>query len=260
VKILETVTDFINWRRGVPAGATIGFVPTMGALHAGHGSLLERARSENELVVLSIFVNPTQFNQASDLAKYPRTVEADLDIARQAGVSAVFIPRDASELYPEGYRYRLTETDFSKVLCGEHRPGHFDGVLTIVLKLFGLVRANRAYFGEKDYQQLTLIEGMARAFFLETEVVACPTVREEDGLAMSSRNTRLTEAERKIAPRLHAAMVSISDIAQARRELETQGFRVDYLEDRTVPTGEIRRFAAAFLDEVRLIDNVEVKK
>ena len=213
MKILETVTDFINWRRGVPAGATIGFVPTMGALHAGHGSLLERARSENELVVLSIFVNPTQFNQASDLAKYPRTVEADLDIARQAGVSAVFIPRDASELYPEGYRYRLTETDFSKVLCGEHRPGHFDGVLTIVLKLFGLVRANRAYFGEKDYQQLTLIEGMARAFFLETEVVACPTVREEDGLAMSSRNTRLTEAERKIAPRLHAAMVSISDIA-----------------------------------------------
>jgi pantoate--beta-alanine ligase len=228
----------------------------MGALHAGHASLLARARAENDLVALSIFVNPTQFNQASDLEKYPRTVEADLETARAAGVDAVLMPKDPGELYPEGYRYRVIENEFSKDLCGAHRPGHFDGVLTVVMKLLGIVRASRAYFGEKDYQQLRLIRGMAEAFFLSTEVVACPTVREADGLAMSSRNLRLTAEERKLAPKLHATMTEVADLETARNRLADLGFRVDYLEDRPVGGGEIRRFAAAFLGEIRLIDNV----
>ncbi|MBS1962709.1 MAG: pantoate--beta-alanine ligase [Bdellovibrionales bacterium] len=254
--VLKTVNELIAWRKGLAPGARVGFVPTMGALHSGHASLLERARSENDVVVLSIFVNPTQFNQASDLEKYPRTLKADLETAEAAGVDAVFVPKDSAELYPEGYRYRVIETELSKELCGAHRPGHFDGVLTVVLKLFGLVRARRAYFGEKDFQQLSLIRGMAHAFFLETEVVGCPTVRETDGLAMSSRNLRLSPAEREVAPKLHAAMTSLADLAAARRAIEDAGFRIDYLEDRVQPTGEIRRFVAATLGEIRLIDNI----
>lgn len=258
LKVFETVREFSAWRKALPAGIRVGFVPTMGALHAGHASLLARARAENDVVVLSVFVNPTQFNQASDLEKYPRTLESDLALARSGGVDAILLPRDAAELYPDGYRYRMGENAFSKELCGAHRPGHFDGVLTVVLKLFGIVRAARAYFGEKDYQQLSLIQGMARAFFLETEVVACPTVREADGLAMSSRNLRLSPAERRVAPKLHAAMVGSADAARARESLEADGFRVDYIEDRALPNGETRRFAAAFLGDVRLIDNERV--
>ena len=256
MKVFASVEEFLDWRKTPAVGVSVGFVPTMGALHAGHASLLARARAENEIVVLSIFVNPTQFNQADDLEKYPRTVEADLETARAAGVDAVLLPKDPDELYPEGYRYRVVETELSKELCGAHRPGHFDGVLTVVMKLFGIVRADRAYFGEKDYQQLSLIRGMAQAFFMQTEVVACPTVREADGLAMSSRNLRLSPEARKLAPKLRAAMVGIADVAEARRALEKDGFRVDYLEDRAVGDGEIRRFAAAFLGEIRLIDNV----
>ncbi len=257
--VFRTVTEFRAWRRGIASNATIGFVPTMGALHAGHASLLAAARRENEVVVLSIFVNPTQFNHASDLEKYPRTEEADLAVARTKGVDAVLMPTDPKELYADGYRYQLIETEFSKVLDGVYRPGHFEGVLTIVLKLFGLARATRAYFGEKDYQQLSLIQGMARSFFLETEVIGCPTVREIDGLAMSSRNLRLNRDERALAPKLHAAMIGNLDLPEARVALEKAGFRVDYLEDRNAPNGKKRRFVAAFLGEIRLIDNISLE-
>jgi pantoate--beta-alanine ligase len=258
MQVFETVAGFMAWRKSLVGGATLGFVPTMGALHAGHASLLERARAENAFVVLSIFVNPTQFNQASDLENYPRSLESDLATAREAGVDAVLLPKNPGELYPDGYRYRVSENEFSKELCGAHRPGHFDGALTVVLKLFGLARATRAYFGEKDYQQLSLIREMAGAFFLDTEVVGCPTVRESDGLAMSSRNARLRESDRKIASKLHTAMSEIADLAAARRAVEAEGFRIDYLEDRALPSGETRRFAAAFLGDVRLIDNVSL--
>jgi pantoate--beta-alanine ligase len=257
MKTFSTVSEFSAWRKSL-GEASLGFVPTMGALHAGHASLLARARGENDFVALSIFVNPTQFNQASDLEKYPRTRAADLEVARAAGVDAVFLPEEPAELYPEGYRYRVIETEFSKALCGEHRPGHFDGVLTVVLKLFGIVRPTRAYFGEKDYQQLSLIRGMVSAFFLGTEIVACPTVRESDGLALSSRNLRLSSEDRVRAPKLHAAMIERTDPAEARRALAAEGFRVDYLEDRTLPSGETRRFAAAALGDVRLIDNIRI--
>ncbi|MBC7385409.1 MAG: pantoate--beta-alanine ligase [Cryobacterium sp.] len=267
MKILETTKAFQAWRvklnakaayLGVTGGTSVGIVPTMGALHEGHRSLLKRARIENDFVVLTLFVNPTQFNQASDLEKYPKTLEADVRLAEATGVDAVFIPRDSEEMYPDTYRYQVSEKEFSKELCGASRPGHFEGMLTVVLKLLNLAGADRAYFGEKDFQQLTLIRGMAEAFFLPTAIVGCPTVREEDGLAMSSRNLRLTPAERKIAPLLHAALTGASDLNQARIKIENAGFKIDYLEDRRSKDGELRRFVAAYLGEVRLIDNVVV--
>jgi pantoate--beta-alanine ligase len=231
-------------------GGRIGFVPTMGALHEGHASLLRRARAECDATVLSIFVNPTQFNNPDDLAKYPATLEADLEMARKEGVELAFAPRyDA--LYPDGYRYRVSESGLSAALCGACRPGHFDGVLTVVMKLFNLVRPDRAYFGEKDYQQYLLVKGMAEAFFMGLEIVPCATVREADGLAMSSRNRRLSPGDRERAALLPLALREAPTATAAAARLEAAGFLVDYVEDR-----EGRRLAAASLGGTRLIDNV----
>jgi pantoate--beta-alanine ligase len=248
IGVVRSLAEWRATRRSMRG--TVGFVPTMGALHEGHATLLRRSRAENEVSVLSIFVNPTQFNDPGDLEKYPRTFEADLELARECGVDFVFFPEPAS-MYPDGYRYKVTESALSTGLCGAHRPGHFDGVLTVVLKLLQLVRAERAYFGEKDYQQLELVRGMAEAFFLDTEIVAVPTVREPDGLAMSSRNTRLSPAERERAPRFAAILKSAASAAEARRSLAAEGFEVDYVED---VLG--RRFGAVKLGQVRLIDNL----
>ncbi len=227
----------------------IGFVPTMGALHAGHLALLQRARAENERVVLSIFVNPTQFNDANDFARYPRALEADLELARRY-IDAVLAPPQ-EEFYPDGYRFRVTECGLSRRWEGEHRPGHFDGVLTIVLKLFNLVQAQRAYFGEKDWQQLQLVRGMVEALLLPVEVVACPTVRDVDGLALSSRNRRLSAAGRARAAAFPEALRSSHDASSAAAALAAQGFEVDYVDD-----AEGRRLGAVRLEGVRLIDNV----
>lgn len=242
------------------ANGTVGFVPTMGALHQGHRSLLERARQENDHVVLSIFVNPTQFNNPNDFAKYPSTLESDLKIAEEAGVDFVILPT-REDIYPDDYRYRVMETTFSKSLCGAHRPGHFDGVLTIVMKLFGLVRPHRAYFGQKDYQQLELIRGMTKSFYLDLEIVPCPTLRETDGLAMSSRNLRLTPAQRQSAPQiarlLKSSLLENKTTDWVKAELSKSGFLVDYVEDVAVgQPPETRRFVAASLGEIRLIDNL----
>lgn len=251
MRVFESVREWREFRRsGEVAGRSIGFVPTMGALHEGHLSLLQRARRENELVVLSIFVNPTQFNDPGDLKAYPRTLERDLERAREAGVDAVLCPEFA-ELYPDAYRYKLSEASLSQLLCGRHRPGHFDGVLTVVMKLFMLVRADRAYFGEKDYQQYLLVKGMAEAFFLETGVVPCQTVRESDGLAMSSRNTLLSPEARGLAKTFPGELSSGKSPDQVAAALLEQGFEVDYIEER-----EGRRFGAVRIGGVRLIDNV----
>ena len=239
-------------RRGPEfSGQRVGFVPTMGALHAGHRALVARARAENDRVVLSIFVNPTQFNDPNDLAKYPRTLEADLALAGPF-VTDVIIPA-AESLYPEGYRYRVTETALSGELEGAHRPGHFDGVLTVVLKLLNLVQPHRAYFGEKDWQQLALIRGMATALFLSCDVVPCATVRDADGLALSSRNARLSLAARALAARFPATLRAAPSAAQAEAELAAAGFGVDYVEDR-----EGVRLGAVRIEGVRLIDNVRL--
>lgn len=250
---MRTVRDLSEWKSAREAlKGRVGFVPTMGALHEGHASLLRRARNECDSVILSVFVNPTQFDNKEDLAKYPITLSDDLAMAEREGVDLVLLPTPA-QLYPDDYRYKISESELSRSLCGAHRPGHFDGVLSVVMKLFSLARADRAYFGEKDYQQFLLIKGMAEAFFLPTEVVPCPTVREADGIAMSSRNRRLSAEERALAAEFPKSLMNASTDAAARAALENAGFRVDYVEDR-----DGRRFAAAFLGSVRLIDNVAI--
>ena len=232
-------------------GRRVGFVPTMGALHAGHVTLLERARAENDRVVLSIFVNPTQFDDAGDLAHYPRTLEADLALAGGL-VDDVLVPT-AEELYPDHYHYRVTETSLSRELEGTHRPGHFDGVLTVVLKLLNLVQPHRAYFGEKDWQQLQLIRGMAGALFLPCEIIPCPTLRDTDGLALSSRNRRLSAQGRVRAARFPQILGDATNSAAATSALTGAGFDVDYVEDR-----DGVRLGAARMEGVRLIDNVRL--
>ena len=254
MKVVETVAELVALRHARGAGDT-GFVPTMGALHEGHLSLLARARAENARTWVSLFVNPAQFNDREDLRNYPRPVEDDLAMLRDAGCDLVFLPRE-DDIYPDGYRYRVVENDLSRRFCGAGRPGHFDGVLTVVMKLLLLTRPERAYFGEKDFQQLHLVEGMARAFFLDTEIVPCALVREPNGLAMSSRNRRLSARERALAPGLHRILAR--SIAQQRSaedaaaDLAREGFEVEYVADH-----DGRRLAAVRLGTVRLIDNVE---
>ncbi len=251
MKCLNSLAELKSFRSALDG--TVGFVPTMGALHQGHLSLVERSLAESDHTLVSIYVNPTQFNSANDLENYPDTLEADL--ASLAGkADGVFLPTYGL-LYPDDFDYRLDEMGFSNRLCGENRPGHFTGVLTVVMKLLNLMKPDRAYFGEKDYQQLKLVRGMVETFFLETEIVGCPIIREPDGLAMSSRNLNLTPADRSLSPRFHQILASATDDAAARRSLQDAGFEVDYVE-----TIDGRRFGAVLMGTlekpVRLIDNV----
>ena len=252
-KLSSAVEARARLREIAEKGLSIGFVPTMGALHQGHLSLAERARAENDFVVVSIYVNPTQYDDPEDLASYPRPIEQDLEKAGAAGADIAFLP-GYDDLYADDYRYRITEGQLSRELEGAHRDGHFDGVLTVVMKLFGIVRPDRAYFGEKDWQQLQLLQDMARAFFLDLEVVPCPIVREADGLAMSSRNVRLTPEERRLAPEFHRVLSSGLPPRQRAQALEGAGFGVDYVEQ----YGD-RILGAVRLGKVRLIDNVEAR-
>lgn len=250
-RVFTSVAEWRAERAGERfAGRTVGFVPTMGALHAGHRALLERARAENDRVVLSIFVNPTQFNDPTDLAKYPRTL--DEDVALADGLATDVLVPTPEQMYPDRYRYRVTELEFSRELEGAHRPGHFDGVLTVVLKLLNLVQPTRAYFGEKDWQQLHLVRGMAEALFLPCEIVACPTVREADGLAMSSRNRRLAPADRARAAAF-PKLLRAGTAEAAAGALRGAGFEVDYVAERAGV-----RLGAVHIGGVRLIDNVRV--
>lgn len=250
IKVLHTPAEMKAFRRDFPA--KVGFVPTMGALHQGHADLLRRARQESDILVLSIFVNPTQFNDPKDLEKYPITWDADLKLAEECGVNAIFFPKYA-DMYPDNYRYKVIESEFSKLLCGKDRPGHFDGVLSVVMKLFNIVSPQVAFFGEKDFQQLTLIKEMAEAFFMNVKIIPVPTVRESDGLAMSSRNVRLTAEERTKAPLIYQTITTSPSAAAAAEKLSSSGFKVDYVTD----IGS-RRFVAVHLGAVRLIDNVEI--
>jgi pantoate--beta-alanine ligase len=252
VKIIESVKD---WKKVCielqKDNKTIGFVPTMGALHRGHMSLIKASVAENDITICSIFVNPTQFNDPNDLKNYPITLDSDRELLDKEGCSYIFLP-NRDMIYPDNYRYIVSENNYSKLFCGAHRTGHFDGVLTVVLKLLNIIEANRAYFGEKDWQQLNLIKDMAKAFFLKTEILSCPIVREEDGLAFSSRNTLLKKEEREIAPNLYRILTSGIDLKSMDKELNEMGFKVDYIER----DGD-RILAAAYLGEVRLIDNVK---
>lgn len=252
---MNIVTKMSEWQRIRQnlAGKSIGFVPTMGHLHAGHLSLCRRARAENARVVVSIFVNPTQFNQASDFELYPRTAEQDAALLAAEQVDYLFLP-DAQEIYHDAYQIQITENTLSLELEGVHRPGHFNGMLTVVLKLLNSVQPARAYFGEKDYQQLLLIKKMVSALFLPLDIVSCETVRAEDGLAFSSRNSRLNAAQRQKAANFPQFLHSKLHPEKITAALQALGFKVDYIVDQWQ-----RRLGAVWLDDVRLIDNVPLK-
>lgn len=255
-------------------GRQVVFVPTMGALHEGHLQLVEQARMiPNSVVVVSIFVNPLQFDDAADLDAYPRTLDADVEKLRGTGVELVFAP-NARDMYPDGPRTTIHPGPVGEILEGAHRPGHFAGMLTVVNKLFAIVRPHRALFGEKDYQQLVLVNQMVRDLNMDVRVTGVPTVREADGLAMSSRNARLSPEERDAAATLCAALVAGAHAAQggvdailttAREVLATRPeIDVEYLEVRARDlgdppgSGDARLLVAARVGGVRLIDNVGV--
>lgn len=250
MRVLRTVAKMREARCAFDG--SVGFVPTMGALHDGHKSLIVEALKHNDHCVVSIFVNPTQFNDPQDLNKYPRPEERDIELCKMWGVSTVFLPQ-AAEMYADNYSFSVTEKVVSRALCGPFRPGHFEGVLTVVLKLFNIVQPTRAYFGEKDFQQFKLIQRMAEALHLPVEVVGLPTVREADGLALSSRNVRLTPQDRERAAWIPRVLRESGDPKSALLELRRLGFKVEYVEDMWN-----RRFAAVFAGDVRLIDNVEI--
>jgi pantoate--beta-alanine ligase len=215
---METFEKIVDLRQALntarASGKSVGFVPTMGALHEGHLTLLRRARAENGLVVMSVFVNPTQFNDPQDYEKYPRDLESDKALAEGAGADIVFAPA-GSEIYPEGFTTTVTVRGLSDILEGASRPGHFQGVATVVAKLLNIVQPARAYFGEKDYQQLQVIRRLTLDLDIPTEIVPCATVREPDGLALSSRNVRLSLEERQAATVLSRALKHVQESANA---------------------------------------------
>lgn len=256
------------------AGNSVGVVPTMGALHAGHLSLVHAAKAGAERVIATIFVNPTQFNNPDDLAKYPRTEERDAAMLMEGGVDVLFAP-PPEVVYPEGFATTVSVGGVARELEGAFRPGHFDGVATVVTKLLLMTGADRAFFGEKDWQQLQVVRRLVRDLNIPVTITGCPTLREADGLAMSSRNTRLSAAERRIAPTLHRAMSVAAEAirrgepadrarASARAAVLTAGFAaVEYLELRDAESfgpaaagRPARLLAAAVLGGVRLIDNI----
>lgn len=262
------------------AGARIGLVPTMGAFHEGHLSLMRRARSDCDEVVVSLFVNPTQFNEQADLAAYPRDESRDAVLAAEAGVDYLFAPTP-QEMYPDGFVTTVSVAGVTETLEGfERGRGHFDGVTTVVLKLFNIVSPNVAYFGQKDAQQAQVIKRMVRDLNLGVEIEICPIVREPDGLAMSSRNVLLSEDERRRATALHRSLLTAADsiaagervtaavTARARAELESAGIQPDYFEvvdaETFAPVAEIDgsptlAVVAARVGSTRLIDNQQLR-
>lgn len=273
---MEQLKDSTDLRAWCAQHTDVAFVPTMGNLHAGHVALIQLAQQHAPQVLVSIFVNPLQFGPQEDFSLYPRTLEADLALLQRMGVNAVFTP-DVSVLYPVTQTYFVQLPKLADELCGKYRLGHFHGVATVVLKLFHLVQPTLAFFGKKDYQQLMLIRCMAQDFLMPIKVVAGDTIRESDGLALSSRNQYLTVSERVQAPQLYAQLQSVAqylkagarDFAQleqmAQHVLMQQGWQVDYVSIRdlnlAVPTQHSLQFVvlgAAKLGQTRLIDNVEV--
>jgi pantoate--beta-alanine ligase len=280
VEIIRTIAWMKEHARQARAeNRIIGFVPTMGALHAGHLALVERAKKECSPVVASIFVNPKQFGPKEDLAKYPRTLDADTQKLSAAGVDALFVP-EAAEIYPKGYQTYVNVEGLSERLEGRSRPGHFRGVATVVLKLFEIVQPHFAYFGRKDAQQVRIISAMAGDLNLNTQIVVCPIVREADGLALSSRNAYLNLEERRAATVLHRALEAAQDelLGGVRDALTLQSVMrsvldaeplaaVDYVEivdaETFEPVTSISRASyvllAAFIGKTRLIDNLYIE-
>lgn len=247
--IISNLNDWIHLRNSLPTDSTIGFVPTMGNLHEGHASLFLASSEENNYTIASLFINPTQFDKAEDFTLYPRTYEADIHLMEQSGVDFCLVPQE-SDLYADGYSYQVQEVKLCQLMEGKHRVGHFNGVLTIVMKLLHLTRPTCAYFGEKDYQQYLLIQGMAKAFFMNVDIKSCPTIREASGLAFSSRNNRLSAEQKKQAERFATIFHQNKPCDKIKSELSAEGIKVDYVEEYLN-----RRFAAVFIGDIRLIDN-----
>ena len=254
MKVIRKIAEWQKIHAAHDNSQAVGFVATMGNLHDGHLSLVNRSLSENDVSVVSIFVNPTQFNQAEDFAKYPRTLEEDLEKLKKLKVDYVLAP-EYTDLFPFDHTLQLWENQISTMMEGRHRPSHFSGVLTVLMKFFHLIQPSRAYFGEKDYQQLDLIQRMAGTFFMSIDVIGCPTVREASGLALSSRNSRLSDIEKKHAATLHQLLASHYPDGVVSDRLKTEGFKVDYIE-----THNQRRYGAVWLGNVRLIDNVVLEE
>ncbi|HAZ7572403.1 pantoate--beta-alanine ligase [Legionella sp. PATHC032] len=249
MQIFHNLNEWIRFRNTLSPDLYLGFAPTMGNLHSGHASLFLASSKENHYTVSSLFVNPTQFNNPDDYTHYPRTLDADLELMTQNGVDFCILPNE-NEIYADGYAYQVQENQLGQLMEGKHRPGHFNGVLTIVMKLFNLVKPTRAYFGEKDYQQLLLIQGMVKALFMDIEIKSCPTVREKSGLACSSRNNRLNPSQREIADEFAKIFHQNKSPAMISKELEALGITVEYIEE-----FQGRRFAAVKIGDIRLIDN-----
>jgi len=283
MKTAATPAALVSWLKG-RRHQRIVFVPTMGALHEGHASLIRRARrlaGSAGIVVVSVFVNPTQFDRKDDFSRYPRTIAADKSACRRAGADLLFHPLSSS-MYEDDASVIISENNLSRGLCGASRPGHFDGVCTIVSKLFHIVGPDIAVFGEKDWQQLAVVKRMVRDLKFPIRIVGYPTVREEDGLAMSSRNRRLETGERMVAPRIYQALVATSmqaesgesSVARLRRGLlgdlvAIPGAEVDYAEiveeetlqplKRLPPAVKARALVAVRFGPVRLIDNLPIR-
>ena len=281
MKVIHTIKDLQAELSVLKAqGKKVGLVPTMGALHAGHASLVKRSVNENEVTVVSVFVNPTQFNDKNDLVKYPRTLDADCKLLEACGATYAFAP-SVEEMYPEPDTRRFSYAPLDTVMEGAFRPGHFNGVCQIVSKLFEAVKPHRAYFGEKDFQQLAIIREMVRQMQFDLEIVGCPIVREEDGLALSSRNARLSAEERENALKISQTLFKSRTFAATHTVSETlkfvedaiaavPGLRLEYFEivdgntlqkvDNWNQTSYVVGCITVFCGDVRLIDNIKYKE
>ena len=281
MKVIHTIKDLQAELSVLKAqGKKVGLVPTMGALHAGHASLVKRSVNENEVTVVSVFVNPTQFNDKNDLVKYPRTLDADCKLLEACGATYAFAP-SVEEMYPEPDTRQFSYAPLDTVMEGAFRPGHFNGVCQIVSKLFEAVKPHRAYFGEKDFQQLAIIHEMVRQMQFDLEIVGCPIVREEDGLALSSRNARLSAEERENALKISQTLFKSRTFAATHTVSETlkfvedaiaavPGLRLEYFEivdgntlqkvDNWNQTSYVVGCITVFCGDVRLIDNIKYKE
>ena len=281
MKVIHTIKDLQAELSVLKAqGKKVGLVPTMGALHAGHASLVKRSVNENEVTVVSVFVNPTQFNDKNDLVKYPRTLDADCKLLEACGATYAFAP-SVEEMYPEPDTRQFSYAPLDTVMEGAFRPGHFNGVCQIVSKLFEAVKPHRAYFGEKDFQQLAIIREMVRQMQFDLEIVGCPIVREEDGLALSSRNARLSAEERENALKISQTLFKSRTFAATHTVGKTlkfvedaiaavPGLRLEYFEivdgntlqkvDNWNQTSYVVGCITVFCGDVRLIDNIKYKE
>ena len=277
MQVIDSLKEMTYLSRNWDYSLKIGFIPTMGALHAGHISLVKKSISSCDITVVSIFVNPAQFGPNEDFSRYPKTFEQDYQALLDLGVDYIFLP-NSNQMYPEEYKTWIKLDHITEILCGASRPGHFTGVATIVLKLVNLVRPTLMFMGEKDFQQIVVLETMLKDLNLETKIVRCPIVRSDSGLALSSRNKYLSPEEQAIAPELNRAMKALRAsylegnndlenlLINLKNKLETVGFKIDYIEIvdsatlqrvKTVQRGN-RLLVAVFLGNTRLIDNIEI--